>query len=218
MLEIKKLKIIFTVGGFILDNIKNMQNSSVVINIDSESRPVNVPVRLEKHSHHSESDVSMCSCIMLIIGFGLIGGATTKSCGLTLSKSKFITEERFGTVVNSSVVSTLNTNDTVYTFLNEIKLNPKTYRIDDLRFVQYCSLEVYSGSNYSVGQQKLLPINQTVEIFFIPNSYTCEPKPKLLHCKTEYDMTLSGIVLATFGTTVFFCWLFSCSCLTTKKY
>ena len=148
-----------------------------------------------------ESGTSMCAAVCLIIfwsaiGAGLLGGASQKSCGVTLESSKITSEQRVGTVYNSSVQEVPGLGSVVnYVFNNYLTLVTAKNLRSNMTVNDTCFLTVYNGPVYSIGQASLLSVNDTITTNFKRDIKECYLVPQKESCDTEQGLTIAGIVL-----------------------
>lgn len=143
-------------------------------------------------------------CVILsIIGASLLGGASRTNCGLTLHKTKNITEERIGIVYNSSIQQVPGLGSVInYVFNNYLKLSSVKNLRSNITINDTCFLTVYNGPVYSIGQASLLSINDTITTNFKADIEECFVNFQTKSCVMEYNLTVAGIVFLSSGGSV----------------
>ena len=130
------------------------------------------------------------------IGGGLLGGASMRHCGVTLDQSKTITEQRVGTVYNSSVQEVPGLGSVInYVFNNYLTLSTVKNLRSNTTVNDTCFLTVYDGPVYSIGQANLLSINDTIGTNFQKDINECFLTPQTTSCNEAFGFTVAGIVL-----------------------
>ena len=136
----------------------------------------------------------LASCgICLLVGSILLLQTTNEDCGLIFTKYKTLTQNETGIVFNSSI-NTFDNSNIEYIFNNYVMLLTENN--------QECILTVYEGYNYDYGKSKLYPINSVISVNYDYLTKKCFLEKQKKNCKTEYNLSVTGVILLGIVATV----------------